>query len=164
MPREHYMSLSQWTRARSETRAGSETRSSVRASSESRFTTSSSVRSTRRIEDYGGRTRNYSSEGIDSSYEIYKPGYNSLKFLKTDSWEPELKLKVKWGSDNEFYFQENLKSKCILEGSRAMLSCFVIGRLPLFVQWYKDGKPLMNNIYERYGIRVSYHAVLVWLR
>jgi hypothetical protein len=23
-----------------------------------------------------------------------------------------MKLKVKWGSDEEFYFQENLKNKC----------------------------------------------------
>ena len=156
------LNLSQWSRARSETRrAASESRTSTRATSESRYTSSSSLKSSsKKLEDYyinrrSSKYGNYECDDIDAKYDVYKPGYTPLKFLNTNEMEPEMRLKIRWGTTEEFYFQENLKNKCILEGSRAFLSCFLIGKLPMYVQWYKDGKALPNNIYERYGIRVS---------
>ncbi|VDI71755.1 Hypothetical predicted protein, partial [Mytilus galloprovincialis] len=158
--RDHLLNLSQWSRARSETRrAASESRTSTRATSESRYTSSSSLKSSsKKLEDYYINRRtskygNYECDDIDAKYDVYKPGYTPLKFLNTNEMEPEMRLKIRWGTTEEFYFQENLKNKCILEGSRAFLSCFLIGKLPMYVQWYKDGKALPNNIYERYGIR-----------
>ncbi|XP_076078871.1 uncharacterized protein LOC143048870 isoform X3 [Mytilus galloprovincialis] len=158
--RDHLLNLSQWSRARSETRrAASESRTSTRATSESRYTSSSSLKSSsKKLEDYyinrrSSKYGNYECDDIDAKYDVYKPGYTPLKFLNTNEMEPEMRLKIRWGTTEEFYFQENLKNKCILEGSRAFLSCFLIGKLPMYVQWYKDGKALPNNIYERYGIR-----------
>ncbi|XP_071142192.1 muscle M-line assembly protein unc-89-like isoform X2 [Mytilus edulis] len=158
--RDHLLNLSQWSRARSETRrAASESRTSTRATSESRYTSSSSLKSSsKKLEDYyinrgTSKYGNYECDDIDAKYDVYKPGYTPLKFLNTNEMEPEMRLKIRWGTTEEFYFQENLKNKCILEGSRAFLSCFLIGKLPMYVQWYKDGKALPNNIYERYGIR-----------
>ncbi|XP_052093757.1 muscle M-line assembly protein unc-89-like isoform X2 [Mytilus californianus] len=160
MSRDHLLNLSQWSRARSETRrAASESRTSIRATSESRYSSSSSLKSsTKKLEDYyinrkTSKYGNYECDNIDAKYDIYKPGYTPLKFLNTNEMEPEIRLKIKWGTNEEFYFQENLKNKCILEGSRAFLSCYLVGKLPMYVQWYKDGKALLNNVYERYGIR-----------
>lgn len=162
LSRDQLLSFSRYSRARSETRcSSSESRTSTRAASEARYSSSSSTPSVKRIEDFylGGSSRKkWSYKDVDdnsSIYDIYKPGYSPLKFLNSHENEPVMKLKVKWGSDEEFYFQENLKNKCCNEGSRLYLSAYVIGKLPLFAQWYKDSKPLSKNIYERHGIRVS---------
>lgn len=161
LSRDQLLSFSRYSRARSETRCSSNESRSTRAASEARYSSSSSTTSTKKIEDFylsGSSRRKWSYNDVDdksSIYDIYKPGYSPLKFLSSHESEPVMKLKAKWGSDEEFYFQENLKNKCCNEGSRLFLSAYVIGKLPLFVQWYKDSKPLPKNIYERHGIRVS---------
>ena len=65
------------------------------------------------------------------------------------------KMGIGWDNTQRFSFSEHLKSKCVVEGESAKLSCFVSGIQPFFVAWYKDNAPLERNVYERYFIRVS---------
>lgn len=65
-----------------------------------------------------------------------------------------LKLGTNWVKDKPLSFIERLKSKSTLEGNSALLSCFVTGKEPFCVLWYRRGIALSRDEEENFHIRV----------
>ncbi|XP_021370306.1 myosin light chain kinase, smooth muscle-like [Mizuhopecten yessoensis] len=91
---------------------------------------------------------------VDKRLMALKSDETHLQQLYKQQNEAILKLSAQWDETRSFFFREHLKSKCVVEGSSALLSCFISGIPPFFVQWYKDNAPLYANVYERYYIRL----------
>ncbi|XP_061195584.1 muscle M-line assembly protein unc-89-like isoform X2 [Saccostrea echinata] len=64
-----------------------------------------------------------------------------------------LKLGTNWVKDKPLSFIERLKSKSSLEGNSVLLSCFVTGKEPFIVLWYRRGIALSRDEEENFHIR-----------
>ncbi|XP_062600882.1 muscle M-line assembly protein unc-89-like isoform X2 [Saccostrea cucullata] len=64
-----------------------------------------------------------------------------------------LKLGTNWVQDKPLSFIERLKSKSSLEGNSVLLSCFVTGKEPFVVLWYRRGIALSRDEEENFQIR-----------
>nr|XP_011432661.2 muscle M-line assembly protein unc-89 isoform X3 [Crassostrea gigas] len=64
-----------------------------------------------------------------------------------------LNLGTNWVKDKPLAFIERLKSKSVLEGNSVLLSCFVTGKEPFVVLWYRRGIPLSRDEEENFYIR-----------
>lgn len=66
-----------------------------------------------------------------------------------------LNLGTNWVRDKPISFTERLKSKSVIEGNSVLLSCFVTGKEPFVVLWYRRGIPLPRDEEENFHIRVK---------
>ena len=64
-------------------------------------------------------------------------------------------LGTNWVRDKPISFTERLKSKSVIEGNSVLLSCFVTGKEPFVVLWYRRGIPLPRDEEENFHIRVK---------
>nr|XP_022301749.1 muscle M-line assembly protein unc-89-like isoform X1 [Crassostrea virginica] len=64
-----------------------------------------------------------------------------------------LNLGTNWVRDKPISFTERLKSKSVIEGNSVLLSCFVTGKEPFVVLWYRRGIPLPRDEEENFHIR-----------
>lgn len=109
------------------------------------------------------------SDNIEYTGTIETTGYkhrneiNMMKSLYATEREADLKLRCKWEEEQQLYFRNNLNNKCVVDSGMVLLRCYVVGKPPFRARWFKDGKMLNDNVYERHFIRVRIYTVEVKL-
>lgn len=87
--------------------------------------------------------------------ELEPPKSKSANTRYNKERQALLNLGTNWVKDKPLAFIERLKSKSVLEGNSVLLSCFVTGKEPFVVLWYRRGIPLSRDEEENFHIRVT---------
>lgn len=87
--------------------------------------------------------------------ELEPPKSKSANTRYNKERQALLNLGTNWVKDKPLAFIERLKSKSVLEGNTVLLSCFVTGKEPFVVLWYRRGIPLSRDEEETFHIRVT---------
>eukprot|EP00105_Crassostrea_gigas_P015610 XP_011432661.1 PREDICTED: muscle M-line assembly protein unc-89 isoform X3 [Crassostrea gigas] len=85
--------------------------------------------------------------------ELEPPKSKSANTRYNKERQALLNLGTNWVKDKPLAFIERLKSKSVLEGNSVLLSCFVTGKEPFVVLWYRRGIPLSRDEEENFHIR-----------
>lgn len=85
--------------------------------------------------------------------ELEPPKSKSANTRYNKERQALLNLGTNWVKDKPLAFIERLKSKSVLEGNSVLLSCFVTGKEPFVVLWYRRGIPLSRDEEETFHIR-----------